>query len=80
MPDSDASGEKYKKQIIDSLEKRAIPCCVVTFDGFKDVSEYLDSGHTGKELAQRITDEVTKIDGHGGVTYPETPTYPDIDI
>jgi hypothetical protein len=80
MPDSDASGERYKEQIIASLKKWAISHCVVTFDGFKDVSDYLDAGHTGKELAQRITDEVTKIDGHGGVTYPETPIYENITI
>jgi hypothetical protein len=77
MPDSDTSGERYKEQIIASLEKRSIPHCVVTFNGFKDVSKYLDAGHTGKELAQWITDEVTKIHGHGGVTYPETPIYED---
>jgi hypothetical protein len=53
------------------LEKRAIPHCVVTFDGFEDVSDYLDAGHTGEELAQRITNEVTKINWHG-LTCPET--------
>ena len=80
MPDSDEAGLKYKKEVIASLEKRQIPHCVVTFKGFKDVSDYLDAGHTGKELAQRITDEVSKIDGQGRVTYPETPIYEDISI
>jgi hypothetical protein len=80
MPDSDEAGRKYKEEVMASLEKRAIPHCVVTFDGFKDVSDYLDAGHTGKELAQRITDAVTKIDGQRGVTYPETPILEDISI
>ena len=80
MPDSDTEGQEYKEKIIACLAKRAIRHCVVTFERFKDVSEYLDAGHTGKELAQRITDEVTKIDGHGGVTYPETPIYEEIRI
>ena len=80
IPDSDAPGEGYKQQVITSLEKRSITHCVVTFDGFKDVSDYLDAGHTGEELARRITDEVSKIDGQGRVTYPETPIYEDISI
>jgi hypothetical protein len=46
MPDSDASGGKYKEQVEASLEKRMIPHCVVTFEGFKDVSEFLDAGHS----------------------------------
>ena len=80
MPDSDIKGQEYKEKIIASLTKRSIPHCVVTFDGSKDVSDYLDAGHTGKELAQRITDAVNKINGHGGVTYPETPISEDITI
>lgn len=75
MPDSDTAGQEYKEQIIASLKKRAIPHCAVTFDGFKDVSEFLDAGHTGEELAQLITDEVSKIDGQGSVTCPETPIF-----
>jgi DNA-binding MarR family transcriptional regulator/5S rRNA maturation endonuclease (ribonuclease M5) len=70
MPDSDEAGLKCKTDVIASLEKRQIPHCVVTFDGFKDVSDYLDAGHTSEELARRITDEVSKIDGQGRVTYP----------
>lgn len=69
MPDSDAAGEGCKEQVVTSLEKRAIPHCVVTFDGFKDVSEYLDAGHTGEELAQRIAEEWTKNGGHGDLVY-----------
>ena len=80
MPDSDEAGLKYKKDVIASLEKRQIPHCVVSFEGFKDVSEYLDANHTAKELAQRITDQITKIDGQGIVTYLETPIYEDIKI
>jgi DNA-binding MarR family transcriptional regulator/5S rRNA maturation endonuclease (ribonuclease M5) len=80
MPDSDEAGLKYKDAVIASLEKRQILHCVVTFDGFKDVSEYLDAGHTGEELAQRIADEWTKNVGQGDVIYRDTPTYEDISI
>ena len=80
MPDSDEAGLKCKTDVIASLEKRQIPHCVVTFDGFKDVSDYLDAGHTSEELARRITDEVSKIDGQSAVTSPETLVYEDISI
>jgi hypothetical protein len=80
MPDSDVAGQGYKEKIVASLEKRTIPYCVVTFDGFKDVSEYLDADHTAEELAQRITDEMTKKGLSGGVTCRETPVYEDITI
>jgi hypothetical protein len=68
MPDSDEAGQKYKERILESLCKRAIPHCIVSFDGFKDVSDYLDAEHSGKELAQRISDELTKV-GDGVLTY-----------
>lgn len=71
MPDSDQSGQRYKERILQSLDERAIPHCVVSFDGFKDVSDYLDAGHTGAALAERITDELTKI-GAGAVTFTES--------
>jgi CHC2 zinc finger/Helix-turn-helix domain len=67
MPDSDKDGQGYQDQIVRSLEKRSIPHCIVKFEGFKDVSEYLDAGHTGEAVAQRITDELMKIDGRRGV-------------
>jgi CHC2 zinc finger len=71
MPDSDEPGQRYKDRILQSLDTRTIPYCVVTFDGFKDVSDYLDAGHTGAELARRITDELSKI-GAGAVTFAES--------
>jgi len=77
MPDSDEAGLKYKNDVIASLNKRQIPHCVVTFDGFKDVSEYLDAGHTAEELAHRITDEITEINGQGDVIYPRPPEVSD---
>jgi hypothetical protein len=70
MPDSDEPGQKYKERILQSLDKRTIPYCAVSFDGFKDVSDYLDAGHTGAELARRITDELSKI-GAGAVIFAE---------
>jgi hypothetical protein len=48
MPDADGPGQEYKDQIVASLKKRSIPHCVITFTDFKDVSDYLDAGHTGK--------------------------------
>jgi 5S rRNA maturation endonuclease (ribonuclease M5) len=69
MPDSDDAGLKYKEEVVASLEKREIQHCVVTFDGFKDVSEYLDAAHTGTELAQRIEDEWSNTVGKGDVLY-----------
>jgi hypothetical protein len=51
------------------LKKRDIPHCVVTFDGNKDVSSYLDAGHTDTELAQRIADAWAKAVGQGDVIY-----------
>ena len=71
MPDSDEPGQRYKERILQSLDERMIPYCVVSFDGFKDVSDYLDAGHTGAELAQRIADELSKI-GAGAVTFAES--------
>src|ERR1022692_3027126 len=59
MPDSDDTGLKYKEEVVASLGKRQIECCVVTFAGYKDVSEYLEAGHTQAQLTQRITDEWT---------------------
>ena len=69
MPDSDDAGLQYKDEVVASLKKRDIPHCVVTFDGHKDVSEFLDAGHTDTELAQRIADEWTKTVGQGDVIY-----------
>lgn len=71
MPDSDEAGQRYKARILQSLDTRTISYCVVSFDGFKDVSDYLDAGHTGAALAERITDELTKI-GAGAVTFTES--------
>jgi hypothetical protein len=63
MPDSDAPGQRYANDITDSLERRKIPYCVVRFEDFKDVSDYLDSGHTAEDLARLIADEMAKT-GH----------------
>ena len=74
IPDSDDAGLKYKEEIVASLEKRQIEFCVVTFDGFKDVSEYLDAGHTEAELAQRIADEWRTV-RQGDVIARQTPLF-----
>jgi DNA primase len=80
MPDSDIPGQEYKDGIIASLKKRQIPYCVVAFDSFKDVSEYLDAGHTGEELAQRIADEWKENFGQSDVIYKEKIDPSDITI
>jgi 5S rRNA maturation endonuclease (ribonuclease M5) len=67
MPDSDDTGLEYMEKIVVSLKKRAIPHSVVTFEGFKDVSAYLDAGHTEKDLAQQIADQWTQDVGDGDV-------------
>ena len=79
MPDSDNAGVKYKDEIVASLEKRQIQHCVVTFDGFKDVSEYLDAAHTAAELARRIEDEWANTVGKGNVLYSQ-PLFDNISI
>lgn len=79
MPDSDDAGLKYKEEVVVSLEEREIQYCVVTFDGFKDVSEYLDAGHTGTELERRIADEWTNSVGLGDVIYRQ-PSFDHIPI
>lgn len=64
MPDADEHGMKYKEQIIASLEKRDIQYCIVTFEDCdaKDVSDFLDQGHTRDELIQRIEREWAKVE------------------
>jgi DNA primase len=75
MPDSDDAGLKYKEEVVASLEMMQIQYCVVTFDGFKDVSEYLEAGHTETELAQRIAEEWTNTVGQGDVIYRQIPSF-----
>ena len=79
MPDSDAAGLKYKEEVVASLEQRQIQYCVVTFDGYKDVSDYLDDGHTETELAQLIIDEWKNRIGGRDVIYRQ-PSFEHIQI
>ena len=79
MPDADDAGLKYKEEVVASLEKRQIEHCVVTFDGLKDVSGYLDAGHSETELAHRIADEWGKTVRQGNVIYRQ-PSFDDIPI
>jgi len=67
---SAVAGQQYKEQIVASLATRGIPYCVVSFDGFKDVSDYLDARHTGTDLAQLIEVELAKIEG-GPISCPK---------
>jgi 5S rRNA maturation endonuclease (ribonuclease M5) len=79
MPDSDDAGLKYKEDVVASLKKRDIPHCVVTFERYKDVSDYLDAGHSEAELAERIEDEWANTVGQGGVLYRQ-PSFDNIPI
>jgi Toprim-like len=54
MPDADEPGRGYQEAIAKSLESRNIPYRVLTLDGFKDVSEYLDAGHSRQDLENLI--------------------------
>ncbi len=69
MPDSDEAGARYAAAIRASLERRGIPYRVVTFSdvGAKDVTEYLEQGHSKEELIDRMGDWVR----HAKVPQPE---------
>jgi hypothetical protein len=54
MTDTDEPGLAYAKRIMASLDKRGVQNWVVTFPGYKDVSEFLEDGHTGEDLARII--------------------------
>ena len=80
MPDSDEAGSKYKEEVMASLEKRHIEVLCGHLRPAEDVSEYLDAGDTGEELAQRIADEWTKSFGQGDVIERPPVTFEDISI
>jgi 5S rRNA maturation endonuclease (ribonuclease M5) len=80
MPDADAAGQRYEQQIIASVEQRGLCYCVVTFPGYKDVSEFLEDGHTGQDLAERIEDECRKFHGPRGINQPQPAVYEEITI
>ncbi len=56
MPDADEAGANYAADVKASLEAEGIEYRVVSFEdvGAKDVTEFLEGGHTVEELAQRI--------------------------
>lgn len=54
IPDNDQAGRAYCGQVVASLNQRGIQNCVVELSGFKDVSEYLDAGHSKDELVALI--------------------------
>jgi CHC2 zinc finger/Toprim-like len=56
MVDADEPGRGYQEAIAKSLESRNIPYRVLTFDRFKDVSEYLDAGHSRQDLENLIAE------------------------
>jgi hypothetical protein len=72
MPDNDAPGEAYAEAVRASLDAENIKYKTVSFagTGTKDVTEYLENGHTAEELVQLIdSDWVGMPDG----THPATP-------
>ena len=56
MPDADAAGAKFAADVKASLHAEGIEYRVVSFEdvGAKDVTDFLEAGHTAEELAQRI--------------------------
>jgi DNA-binding MarR family transcriptional regulator len=56
MPDADAPGARFAADVEASLKSEGIEYRVVTFAdaGHKDITEFLEAGHTVKELAERI--------------------------
>jgi DNA-binding MarR family transcriptional regulator len=80
MPDADEPGQAYAQKIMASLDKRGVQYCVVTFPGYKDVSEYLEDGHTGQDLAQLIEEACRKSHGPRGIIQPQPIAYEEITI
>jgi hypothetical protein len=56
MPDADEAGAKFAADVKASLHAEGIEYRVVSFEdvGAKDVTDFLEAGHTAEELAQRI--------------------------
>lgn len=56
MPDDDKPGKQYEDAIRASLEKRGIEFRIVKFTdvGAKDVTEFLEQGHSREDLERRI--------------------------
>ena len=56
MPDNDVPGEAYAEAVRTSLDAEKIKFKTVSFagTGAKDVSEYLENGHSAKQLVQLI--------------------------
>jgi 5S rRNA maturation endonuclease (ribonuclease M5) len=56
MPDDDEAGARYADAIVASLESRGIEHRIVCFSdvGAKDVSEFLEQGHSKEELVERM--------------------------
>lgn len=54
IPDSDNAGQDYKEQVIGSLKKREIQHCVIDLGAYKDISDYLDAGHSKADLIALI--------------------------
>jgi hypothetical protein len=80
MPDSDEPGLAYAQKIMAALEKRGVQYCVVTFPGYKDVSEFLEDGHTGEDLARIIEEACRKSHGPRGIVQPQPIAYEEITI
>jgi len=77
MPDADEAGAKFAASVKASLEAEDIEYRVVSFDdvGAKDVTDFLEAGHTVEELAQRIGTDWVKVPSQqpqGEFRLPET--------
>lgn len=56
MPDDDVPGATYAEKVAASLRLRDMEPRIVSFhdDGAKDLSEFIEAGHTADELVERI--------------------------
>lgn len=65
MPDADEPGQKYAAAVEASLVAEGIDYRVVTFEdvGQKDVTDFLQAGHSEQELARRIGTDWVDVPG-----------------
>jgi 5S rRNA maturation endonuclease (ribonuclease M5) len=63
MPDNDAAGEAYAETVRTSLDAENIKYKTVSLagTGAKDVTEYLENGHTAEELVQLVDSEWVRM-------------------
>jgi 5S rRNA maturation endonuclease (ribonuclease M5) len=71
MPDADEPGARFAADVKASLEAEGIEYRVVTFGdvGQKDVTDFLEAGHSVEELAERIGTDWIHVPGQHQIPY-----------